>query len=108
MTTPNQPTAAGPWDAALEQLRDWDPKWAGKSVKMTTDPCTRSVLPQKFVELVGTGLNAACTNLNPGRTRRQIRAALQAGASREEILMVLKNGVCDVDPFLQPRCSYSP
>jgi alkylhydroperoxidase/carboxymuconolactone decarboxylase family protein YurZ len=36
------------------------------------------------------GLNAACTNLNPDGTRRHIRAALEAGASREEILFVLK------------------
>jgi alkylhydroperoxidase/carboxymuconolactone decarboxylase family protein YurZ len=31
-----------------------------------------------------------CTNLNADGTRRQIRAALDAGASRDEILMVLK------------------
>jgi alkylhydroperoxidase/carboxymuconolactone decarboxylase family protein YurZ len=36
------------------------------------------------------GLNAACTNLNADGTRRHIRAALEAGASREEILLVLK------------------
>jgi alkylhydroperoxidase/carboxymuconolactone decarboxylase family protein YurZ len=47
-------------------------------------------LPRKFIELVGIGLNAACTNLNPDGTRRHIRAALEAGASREEILFVLK------------------
>jgi alkylhydroperoxidase/carboxymuconolactone decarboxylase family protein YurZ len=38
----------------------------------------------------GIALNAACTNLNPEGTRRHVRAALDAGASREEILMVLK------------------
>ena len=48
------------------------------------------VLPRKFVELVGLGLNAACTNLNPDGTRRHIRAALEAGATRDEILTVLK------------------
>jgi alkylhydroperoxidase/carboxymuconolactone decarboxylase family protein YurZ len=36
------------------------------------------------------GLNAACTNLNPDGTRRHIRAALEAGATRDEILFVLK------------------
>jgi alkylhydroperoxidase/carboxymuconolactone decarboxylase family protein YurZ len=35
-------------------------------------------------------VNAACTNLNPEGTRRHIRAALDAEASRDEILMVLK------------------
>ena len=45
---------------------------------------------RKFIELVGVGLNAACTNLNPDGTRRHIRAALDAGATRDEILFVLK------------------
>jgi alkylhydroperoxidase/carboxymuconolactone decarboxylase family protein YurZ len=82
--------AAGPWENALAQLREWDPNWAEACVKMTTNPWTSGVLPRKFIELVGIGLNAACTNLNPDGTRRHIRAALQAGATREEILMVLK------------------
>jgi len=89
MTTSSSPTT-GPWDAALEQIRQWDPKWAETCVKMSTNPWTAGILPRKFIELVGVGLNAACTNLNPDGTRRHIRAALRAGASREEILMVLK------------------
>jgi hypothetical protein len=32
----------------------------------------------------------SCTNLNPEGTRRHIRAALHEGATRDEILMVLK------------------
>ena len=80
----------GPWDAALVQLSEWDPAWTATCVKMTTNPWTVGVLPRKFVELVAVGLNAACTNLNPDGTRRHIRAALKAGASREEILFVLK------------------
>jgi alkylhydroperoxidase/carboxymuconolactone decarboxylase family protein YurZ len=47
-------------------------------------------LPAKFIELVLIGLNASRTNLNPEGTRRHIRAAVAAGASREEILFVLK------------------
>jgi alkylhydroperoxidase/carboxymuconolactone decarboxylase family protein YurZ len=88
--TPTPPQPMGPWEAALDTLRAWDPKWAESCVKMTTNPWTSGVLPRKFIELVGVALNAACTNLNPGGTRRHIRAALQAGATREEILFVLK------------------
>jgi alkylhydroperoxidase/carboxymuconolactone decarboxylase family protein YurZ len=51
---------------------------------------TTGVLPRKFIELVSVGLNAACTDLNPDGTRRHIRAALKAGATRDEILFVLK------------------
>ena len=80
----------GPWDVALTQLREWDPAWAEACVKMTTNPWRTGVLPRKTAELIGVTLNAACTNLDPGGTRRHIRAALEAGATREEILFVLK------------------
>jgi alkylhydroperoxidase/carboxymuconolactone decarboxylase family protein YurZ len=82
--------STGPWDSALDQLREWDPKWADTCEKMTTNPWAKGVLPRKFIELVSVGLNAACTNLNPDGTRRHIRAALDAGATREEILFILK------------------
>ena len=84
------PSETGPWDSALIQLRSWDPAWADTCINMTTNPWTSGVLPRKTVELIGVAMNAACTNLNPDGTRRHIRAALQAGASRDEILMVLK------------------
>lgn len=84
------PSSMGPWDTALAQLRAWDPQWAETCVKMSTNPWTSGVLPRKFVELIGVALNAACTNLNPDGTRRHIRAALAAGATRQEILTVLK------------------
>ena len=90
MSVIDQAQETGPWDAALDTLTEWDPVWAATCVKMTTNPWTDGVLPRKFIELVAVGLNAACTNLNPDGTRRHIRAALKAGASREEILLVLK------------------
>ena len=82
--------AVSPWAAALNTLREWDPAWAEQAVKMTTNPWTDGVLPVKFVELCSVGLNAAHTNTNPEGTRRHIRAALAAGASRQEILFVIK------------------
>lgn len=86
--SPNQ--ERGPWDAALDTLRKWDPAWAEACERMTTNPWTTGVLPRRLIELIGVALNAACTNLNPDGTRRHIRAALEAGATRDEILMVLK------------------
>ena len=83
-------TNRGPWDPALKKLREWDPKWAETCEKMTTNPWTGGVLPRKTIELISVAVNAACTNLNPDGTRRHIRAALEAGATRDEILMVLK------------------
>ena len=87
---PSTDNSASPWAAALNQLREWDAAWAEQCVKMTTNPSTDGILPAKFVELVSVGLNASRTNLNPDGTRRHIRAALAAGASRPEILFVLK------------------
>jgi alkylhydroperoxidase/carboxymuconolactone decarboxylase family protein YurZ len=81
---------AGPWEAAVTVLAEWDPTWTAACMKMTTNPWVREVLPRKFIELVGVALNAACTNLNPEGTRRHIRAALDAGATRDEVLLILK------------------
>jgi alkylhydroperoxidase/carboxymuconolactone decarboxylase family protein YurZ len=78
------------WEAALAQLREWDPGWAEQCVKMTTNPWTKGLLPAKFIELICIGLNAQNTNVNREGTRRHIRAALEAGASRDEILFVIK------------------
>jgi alkylhydroperoxidase/carboxymuconolactone decarboxylase family protein YurZ len=80
----------GPWDAAAAKLAEWDPAWTAACMKMTTNPWAEGVLPQKFIELIGVALNAACTNLNPEGTRRHIRAALEAGATRDEVITVLK------------------
>ncbi len=82
----------GPWESAADTLREWDPKWAELCFKMSTNPWTHSILPRKFIELVSVSLNAACTNLNSDGTRHHIRAALEAGATREEILFALKCG----------------
>ncbi len=88
--TSGQPPEPGPWDPALAKLSEWDPAWAATCIKMSTNPWSHGVLPRKFIELVGVAMNAACTNLNPEGTRRHIRAALAAGATRDEVLMVLK------------------
>jgi alkylhydroperoxidase/carboxymuconolactone decarboxylase family protein YurZ len=91
MATTNEPNETGPWDEpALAKLREWDATWAEQCLRMSTNPWTSGLLPRKFVELVGVALNAACTNLNPDGTRRHIRAAVEAGATRDQILMILK------------------
>jgi len=83
--------ASGPLTAAVvEHLQEWDPQFAQLLAKMTANPWSNAILPRKTVELVGLAVNAACTNLNPDGTRQHIRGALDAGATRDEILMVLK------------------
>jgi len=80
----------GPWDGALAQLREWDPSWGQMCARMATNPWRSGVLSRKLVELISVGLNAACTNLEAEGTRRHVRNALAAGATRDEILFVLK------------------
>ena len=83
----------GPWDSpALAKLREWDATWVDQCLAMSVAPWTGGVLPRKDVELISLAVNAACTNLSEGGTRRHIRGALEAGATREEILMILKIG----------------
>src|SRR5271166_1930259 len=88
--TPSQTKELGPWGDAFATLEKWDPKWAETCLKMTTNPWTGGVLQLKLVELIGVALNSACTNLDADGLRRHIRAALRAGATRDEILLVLK------------------
>ena len=78
-------TTTGPWSAALNTLREWDPQWADACEQMSTNPWSSGVLPRKLVELIGLAMNAACTNLNPEGTRRHIRGALDAGATRDDV-----------------------
>lgn len=92
-TTPKEAvaTADGPWDiAALVKFREWDPVFVGQCLKMSNDPWTSNILPSKDVELISLAVNVACTNLSVDGTRRHIRGALEAGATRAEVLMVIK------------------
>lgn len=86
----NDGTTLGPIDPALDPLRRWDAEWAASVTRMTANPATSGVLPRKLVELIGVAVNVACTNLNPEGSRRHIRRALECGASRAEVLMVIE------------------
>jgi alkylhydroperoxidase/carboxymuconolactone decarboxylase family protein YurZ len=77
-------------NTALDKLHEWNPDWAEKYRKMSTNPWSNGILPVKLIELICLALTSACTNLQPDATRRHIRAALAAGATRDEILMVLE------------------
>lgn len=87
----NTQTQTGPWDSpALSKLREWDSTWVDQCLDMSVRPWASNILPRKEVELISIAVNAACTNLSESGTRRHIRGALEAGATRDEILMILK------------------
>jgi len=81
---------AGPWGEALTKFAEWDPAWTAACRAMSTNPWASGVLSKKLVELVSLAVNVACTNRNADGTRRHIRGALDAGATRDEILFVIK------------------
>lgn len=88
---PQDGSPLGPWEGgALAQLESWDPGWARACRAMSTNAWQGAVLPRKFIELVAVGISAACTNLDRDGTRRHIRNALDAGATRDELLTVIK------------------
>lgn len=53
-------------------------------------PWRSLILEQRFLELVCVGLNASCTTLDGEAVRRHIRAALDAPATRDEVVFVIK------------------
>lgn len=78
------------WARTLDALHESDPQWIQAYSRMAIDPWTSGALPVKEMQLIAVGLNAAITNLDATALRRHIRAALGAGATREELLEVLK------------------
>lgn len=85
------PDPNGPWDAvALAILEEWDADWSRACHAMSANPWKGETLPRRFVELVSVAVCTACTNLDRSGARRHIRAALDAGATRDDILTVIK------------------
>ncbi|MEV0343466.1 carboxymuconolactone decarboxylase family protein [Nocardia sp. NPDC050713] len=80
----------GTWNPLWDQLSEWDPEWTEQFMAMGTTPIRRGVFPPQFVELLSIAIDAACTHMYSPGVRRHIRAALEIGVSRDEILTVLQ------------------
>lgn len=77
-------------DVAQRQLAAWDPEWAAIYHRVVSNPWNDGVLPRKTAALIVVALKASCTARNAEGTRAAIREALAAGATRDEVLTVLK------------------
>ncbi|MFI5634943.1 carboxymuconolactone decarboxylase family protein [Streptomyces sp. NPDC051664] len=86
----DQMRARGAWNPKWDKLHEWDPAWTEQFMAMGMQPWQSGVLEPKLVELLCIALDAAATHMYSPGVRRHIRAALDLGASREEILDVLK------------------
>lgn len=82
--------AAGRWSRTLDLLQQLDPAWTESYVRMATNPWTSGALATKDAQLIAIGLSASITTMDDTALRRHVRAALHAGATRAEILEVLK------------------
>jgi len=82
--------ATGRWSRTLDLLQDIDPQWTERYCRVATNPYAHGALSLKEKQLIAVGLSAAITNLDAVALRRHIRAALQANATKAEILEVLK------------------
>ncbi|MEO3474113.1 carboxymuconolactone decarboxylase family protein [Roseomonas sp. CAU 1739] len=81
----------GPWSsAALSLLREWDPDWVADCERMTRAAWQAGGLTPRVASLVALAVACASTALDGDGTRRHIAAALASGATRAEVLTVLK------------------
>jgi alkylhydroperoxidase/carboxymuconolactone decarboxylase family protein YurZ len=86
-----QTAPSGLWDdAAWQELQQWDAGFAAAYGRMTALSLSPGVLTPKFAEFVGIAISAACTSLNSKATRRHITRAIAVGATRDEVLFVIK------------------
>ena len=99
-------TPTGPWDSALDKLREWDPKWAALCFKMSTNPWTHSVLPRKFLELVSVSLNAACTESPSGGNAPPYSGRARSGRDPRGDFVRPQVRIGLVHSFLQPGRSH--
>ena len=93
MTKPPQKRraqASGNWNPDWESWARFDPSWTDKAVSMSITPAVSGALDAKTIELIRIALDASCPRLYAPGVRRHIRRALEAGATRQEIIAVLQ------------------
>jgi alkylhydroperoxidase/carboxymuconolactone decarboxylase family protein YurZ len=82
--------ANGGWNKAWDEFQAFDPVWTEKFLDMGTLPMRSGVLDPKTIELIAIAVDASCTHLYAPGVRRHIRAALDLGVTKEEIMAVLQ------------------
>lgn len=80
----------GYWDASLQLVAEHAPEFFEGFVGFTSVPWRKGALEAKTKELIYLGMSASPTHLNRQAIRRHARAALQHGASKEELIEVLE------------------
>ena len=86
----NHLRATGNWNPNWDCFAELDPLWTEKFMDMGMAPLARGVLDAKTWELIAIAVDASCTHMYAPGVQRHIRGALDAGATKEEILAVLQ------------------
>ncbi|MFM9269711.1 carboxymuconolactone decarboxylase family protein [Halomonas elongata] len=79
----------GYWDAEQEAMAELSPNFLETWYRMAMVPVRKNHLGAKNRALVGLAAAAAATHMHAPGVRRQVRAAIDAGAAREELTEVL-------------------
>ena len=82
--------AGGQWNAAWDAMAALDPEWLEAFLAAGTMPLRRGVLDPKIYEFLAIAVDASCTHMYAPGTRRHIAAALDKGATPEEVMAVLE------------------
>lgn len=82
--------AGGQWNAAWDEMAVLDPEWLETFLAAGTLPLRRGILDPKIYEFLAIAVDASCTHMYAPGTRRHIAAALDKGATPEEIMAVLE------------------
>ena len=78
------------WNPMWDRLAELDPDFLEAFLAFRTIPKKKGPLPTKYKELVMVAINVATTHLWGPGARRHMHNALQAGATRDEILEVMQ------------------
>lgn len=85
----NAQRATGDWNPFWDSLFELDPDYLEAFLAFRAVP-QNGPLPQKYKELIFIAINVATTHLWPSGARRHMQNALEAGATKEEILEVIQ------------------
>ena len=81
--------ATGDWNPFWDTLADLDADYLETFLAFRAIP-QKGPLPQKYKELIFIAINVATTHLWSTGARRHMQNALEAGATKEEILEVIQ------------------
>lgn len=79
-----------PWSQTWHNILRLDPLYFQAYLNLRRVPIDKQCLPRKVQELILLAMDASCTHLHESGVRAHTAAALQAGATKEEIMEALE------------------